>query len=127
MANKLYSDTWAYDLHKNIISKGEVYNTDVIDSSIESILSTSYGERFFNPYFGSVLAGLLFEGITVESAETLLDQIIDNIETWEDRITIDRPNSTITIIRDENALIISLPYTINKTAIQSSFERKVYV
>lgn len=125
MANREFSDMYAYDISKNVISEGEVTDIDAINQSIEAILSTGFGERFFNPYFGSVLADQLFESITESNGEVLLDKLFLNIEQWEDRVTMLKDRARLGIDPDTNSIELSLPYVINRSGIVSSFDKKV--
>ena len=100
-------DSFAYDLSKNIISKGEIFDKDAINQSIENILSTLFGERVFRPFFGSRLPATLFEIVTAEEAEKLLDDLIDSIAIFEDRIEIFSEEAEINLRPDQNTLDIS--------------------
>jgi phage baseplate assembly protein W len=121
----LFSDTWAYDLHKNPLSDGEAYNEEAINISIENILSTSFGERLFNPNFGSVLPLQVFENINKDSGEMILDEIINNIKQWEDRIFILEKKAKLIIKYDENTLILQIPYVIKRSGVSSTFDKKI--
>jgi len=123
--SRVYVDSFAYDISKNVITMGEVYDDDVISQSIEIILTTNYGERVFLPNFGSVLPTMIFENITVQNGEEVLDAIISDIEQWEDRISIIAEQSSIQILNDTNTILLTIPYIINRTGITSSFERKI--
>ena len=125
LSRKLFTDGFAYDLSKDIQNKGEIIDNDVIIQSIENILSTSFGERIFNPFFGSILPETLFETITEDNAEEFLESLINSVQTWEDRITIDRSTAQLKLNLDDNTMIIILPFIINKNNIKSTFKRKV--
>lgn len=116
---------FAYDLSNKILETGEVVNKEAIDQSIESILSTSYGERIMLPSYGSVLPSVLFETLTESQGEALLDSLIASIEAWEDRITILKNQCTMNIDYINNTLDIGIAYVINQTAELSNFERNV--
>lgn len=122
---KLYSDHFAYDISKNVISKGEIYDKDAISQSIEMILCTMFNERLFNPQFGSSVSSYLFESIDEQSGETLLDDIIRAIKKWENRVTIMEPSATLEILDDQNAMILTLPYIINASNIPGLFKKKL--
>lgn len=125
MALDLVSEHWAYDLSKNVLSKGEIFDQDVINLSIEMILSTYFGERVFNPLFGSQLPYLIFENFSNTKAEQLAEEILRTIELFEDRIVIDRSNSIFTFKDSSNTLEISIPYYVIKEKIKSYFNKRI--
>lgn len=116
---------FAYDISKNVISKGEIFDEDVINQSIELILATILGERIFNPSFGSELPLQIFENFTNSTAESLIDRIVDAIEIWEDRIQIIHDSVEFKLSRNENSLVIGIPYYIKKQKIVSFFNKKI--
>jgi phage baseplate assembly protein W len=122
---KLYSDHWAYDLSKDLISKGEIYDQDVISQSIEMILTTMFGERLFNPQFGCSLSSYLFETINVNSGEALLDEIISQITKQEDRVMILSQQAALQILNDESAIILTLPYVVKMRNVVDKFKKKI--
>ena len=73
-------DSWAYDISKNVLSKGEIRDVDVINQSIESIIGTLFGERIFNLSFGSDLTLRIFDIQTKKSGEQVLNSITDAIK-----------------------------------------------
>ena len=122
---KEITEHWAYDISKNVISKGEIYDTEVINQSIEMILTTMYNERLFNTSFGSTLPGYLFETINEQSGEKLLDDCVKAVSTWEDRVAVISQLATLQIIPDQNAIILNLPYVIKQNGTTSNFVKKI--
>lgn len=120
-----YTKSWAYDISKDVISTGEVFDVDVIDQSIENIIATMLGERLFFPNFGSNIYGMLFETVNVSNGEKLLDHIIESIKNIEDRITISPNECTLQILPDTNSVNIVLKYKINETNEYTTFERRI--
>ena len=120
-----YTQSWAYDLAKNVITDGEVYDSDAIEQSIENIIATIFGERLFFSEFGSSLSFVLFENVDARSAETVLDNVIDSVKRWEKRITISSKDCRLNIDSDNNSLSFKLPYTINTSNIKNVFERRI--
>lgn len=125
MALNLKGENWAYDLSKNIISKGEIFDDACVNQSIECILSTYFGERVFNPFFGSSLGLEIFEGFSNKNGEKLVEDILTSIETWEDRISIDKENVNFVFSSSKNTLEIYIPYVIIKQKIVSFFNKKI--
>lgn len=119
-------EKFAYDLSSKPLTKNDVYDMDAINQSIENILSTIPGERIMNPYFGSPLFTSLFENITTPEAEKLMNDIIEIIGIWENRITIIPNQCTFFINTNEHTLELSIVYVINQNNIVSEFNRKVF-
>lgn len=125
MAIRRKIDRWAYDIDKNPIDQGEIWDVDVINQSIEMILGTIYGERLFNPSFGFGLQYRIFESMSSSKAESLLDEISTAIKRWEDRITLLESEMRIIANVDKNSVIIIIPYIINRVNIKSVFKKKL--
>ena len=129
MSDKLNSDKFAYDLSNDILSKGEIFDYDVINQSIENILSTSFGERLFNPYYGSSLGNLLFEGMNNNflNGSSIIKKLIDEISIWENRVTFILNECFFTPDPNNNSVSLQLSYVVNKTQIRNTFKRKIRV
>jgi phage baseplate assembly protein W len=120
------SDNWAYDIDKNPIDQGEIWDVDCINQSIEMILGTVPGERLFNPSFGLGLQYRIFNISSPQEAESLLDSVAGAIKTWEDRITVIEKDMRIIASVDAHTIILIVPYIINKNNIQSTFKKKIF-
>jgi phage baseplate assembly protein W len=118
-------DRYAYDISKNVISDGEIWDEDVISQSIEMIISTMFGERLFNPFFGSPLHSYLAEGVTRKTADRLLNSVLTAIKRWEDRITIIEDGVELVVSTDGHTIRLRIPYSINKSQIISTFDKKI--
>jgi len=129
MSDILFSDNFAYDLSNDVLSKGEIFDYDVINQSIENIIMTSFGERLFSPYFGSSIGGLLFEGMSEDliNNEGMIDTLISEISLWENRIVFKRSECSFTADADNNTLILELTYIVKKNQIQNTFKRKIRI
>ena len=122
---KLFSDHYAYDISKNVLSKGEITDTDVLSQSVEMILTTMFNERLFNPSFGCVLPSYLFDFINESSGEKLLDDIITAVHQWEDRIIVIAARASLQILPDQYAIILTLPYYVKQNGVTSVFKKKI--
>ncbi len=118
-------DRYAYDLSKNIVSTGEIWDDKVINQSIEMIISTMYGERVFNPMFGSPLNSFLFEGVSRKTAEAALNGIVTAVKRWEKRISIIEDGLKMVVSKDGHSIVLKIPYIINKSQIVSMFDKKI--
>jgi phage baseplate assembly protein W len=126
MSDILFSDSFAYDVSNDILSKGEIFDYDVIEQSLENILSTFFGERIFNPYFGSSLGDQLFELSSSSSFQNsnFLRTLIDQISTWENRITFITDECYFDP-EEDNSISLNLSYVINKNNVRNTFKRKI--
>jgi len=116
---------WASDLDINVVKNGEIFDVDVINRSIEMILSTQYGERLFNPSFGCGVQLKLFEGMTKQNIESILDDIIGAIKKWERRVVVLENDARVIANTDENSLVLIIPYVINRNGIAGTFRKKI--
>lgn len=125
MALRTKLDRWAYDIDKNPISNGEIWDVNVINQSIEMILGTMYGERLFNPSFGFGLQNRIFELFSQNEAEGLLDEITEALKKWEDRITVVESEMRVISDVDRHYIILIIPYIIKRVNIKSVFKKKL--
>ena len=96
MRNCVYSDLdWEM---KN--PDGLVYDMDAIRQSVETILNTEVGERFFNPEFGSNFRKLLFESMDDITAKMIRGAVLSALGRWEPRIRIE--TSYVKPLYDDN-------------------------
>lgn len=116
---------WAYDLNISVLSKTEIFDKDVINFSIQNILSTSFGERLFVPNFGSSLPAKLYESFSNNKGERIIDEILKQIELWEDRVVIEKQNVRFIFSEVNNSLEIFIPFLILQSQIRSYFNKKI--
>ena len=121
---KYFSNNYALDLSKKVLTTGEVTDKDVINQSIEAILMTGVGERVFED-FGSLLSTVIFERLDASSAENLLDSIISTIVQYEKRITIQSNMCSLNISRAQHSLHLKIVYYINVDGSSSEFNKKI--
>lgn len=127
MALDTFKQNWAYDLSKDALSKAEILDVSVINQSIEMILTTNYGDRVFNPYFGSTFSLNIFEGFSQQKGESIINDMVASIKKWENRITIDEQNIKLKFTSETGVLEIYIPYVINRERIKSFFMKKIVV
>lgn len=119
------STRWAYDIDKNPIDQGEIWDVDCINQSIEMILGTIPGERLFNTSFGYGLQYRIFNIASPEEAESILNEAAKAIQKWEDRINLVESQMRIIADVDRHFVVLIIPYIIKRTGIQSIFQKKV--
>jgi phage baseplate assembly protein W len=80
-------------------------------------------------YFFLILVLLLplviFETINQSNGELILDDMIESIKKWETRITILEDRVKLDVRINENALLLSIPYKINRNGLTGTFNRKI--
>lgn len=119
----IYSDI---DSQMTITNEGNVkivYDLEVINQSIKTILSTIPGERIMNPMFGSSLYSLLFDPMTPETTEDIQYEINNAISRWEDRVVVD--NVEVQPNYDNNYYDIRIHVTVVKTQSKASIPLKL--
>ena len=127
-SDRLFSDPFAYDLAKDILTKGEAYNEEAINLSINNILSTLFTERLFKASFGSSLQLMLFESIAdTQQLDGILESIIESLKKWEPRIFVLEQNCRADFDPDTKVLSLQIPYIINKSGILNSYESNIRV
>lgn len=116
-------------LYNNSITHPKIFsltngNTNIdklassINRSIALIILTAKGECFLNPEFGSDIRKYLFEYITDANKELIIDEIVNSLNKWENRIKINRGD--ITIEQDDMTLIIHISYTLTNSNIMGN-------
>jgi len=73
------------DIERNI-------DIDSIRNSIVNILQTKKGSRRMLPAFGSLLDQMLFEPMDQTTSHWIGSEILNSIEVWEPRVSIDNIN-----------------------------------
>ena len=125
MVSYNFKEKWAYDIAKNPINTGEIWDVNVIDQSIEMILGTLIGERLFNTSFGYGLQYRIFNIASPEEAENILDEVAQAIKKWEDRVVLIESQMKIIADVDQHVVVILIPYMIKRTGIRSIFKKKL--
>ena len=89
---------------------GAYSNEDAIKRSVQNLVRTKLGERFFNPLLGSKVEEQLFELPNAAMAYELEDDIFLLLENFEPRVanTVVRVSYPV----DSNSLIIEIGYDI---------------
>lgn len=85
-------------------------NIGAVMSSIDNILRISPGERVMRPEFGSSLKALLFENMDDTIMGLISRQIKNDIEIWEDRITV--VEIDLFTEPDKNSISIAIMFVI---------------
>lgn len=94
MSGVIYSDV---NLYVNHYSQYElVFDETAIQQSLLTIFGTIPGSRIFRPEFGSIVEQLLFEPISMKTANNIESIIRNAVQRWEPRITL----SNIVMIPD---------------------------
>jgi phage baseplate assembly protein W len=109
------------DLRKNIAIgvslpfKGPFTSTfttkDQIKSNLINLLLTNKGERVMNPTFGCDIKNQLFENITIESEQKIINSIVDSVNLFLPEVRL--LNVEITPEVDLNQISLTIYYSIN--------------
>ena len=119
------NEKWAYDIPIDTFKKGEIYNEDVLNQSIEMILLTLFGKRLFNTGFGSDFRNRLFDTMTEDYGTQLLNDTVGAIKRWENRIVILESEVKLVLDPDSNRAIIEIPYYIPIIGQKALFKKKI--
>jgi len=93
------------------------YDLNAIKNSIRNIFLTNRGEKLLNPYFGIGLGNFVFEQVSESTARTIGDSIVDNINTFEPRIKLNKVN--IVSNEEDNSYTINLVISVPQLKLDS--------
>jgi phage baseplate assembly protein W len=88
----------------------DIKNETAIARSVQNLVLTINGERFFNPLVGSGVNRLLFENIDEFVADSIKTQIEISINNYEPRVEL--KSVEVTPNYDENKFDVVIVYTI---------------
>ena len=92
---------------------GMVANEDDVRESLEILFSTAMNERLKFPDFGCDLHQFMFEEINRSLVIKIRQMIMDAVDYYEPRVTVQ--NITVTESEeDSHILLINIEYTINE-------------
>jgi len=85
-------------------------NENAIKQSVKNIVMTMFGEKFFQPLFGTSVRSSLFELFNPLVADRLTVSIENSLRDYEPRISVDSVDYLDD--QDDNALEIKINYSI---------------
>ena len=88
----------------------DLKNETAIARSLQNLVLTVNGERFFNPLIGSGVNRLLFENVDEFIADSIKTQIEISINNYEPRVEL--KSVEVTPNYDENKFDVVIVYTI---------------
>ena len=95
-------------------------NERAINKSVQNIVETIPGEKFFNPNFGSDVRSMLFELVDFGSSALIEDQILTSINNYEPRV------NNVTVTADPQPDINSFEITVNYDIIGQPFPAQTF-
>ena len=95
-------------------------NERAIKKSVQNIVQTIPGEKFFAPDFGSDVRGQLFELVDFGNADLIQEQILTSLENYEPRI--ERVEVEVDPQPDRNEFNVTVIYDI----VGQEFPRQTY-
>jgi phage baseplate assembly protein W len=84
---------------------------DQVKSNLVNLLLTDVGERVMNPNFGCDLRKFLFEGITDDNSETLINSLTDSISVFVPQVTV--REIILDPSPDSNSVNLTVNYILN--------------
>ena len=85
-------------------------NENAIARAVRNIVSTTPGEKFFDPDFGSNVSEILFENVDDITAVSIQDEIRNCLNNYEPRV--DLVNVDVNPNFDENQFDVKITYRI---------------
>ena len=101
------------------------YDIEAVNNSVLNILLIKRGTIPFNIQFGAGLSTYIFEPMDMSSLNEYMSKILDMLEFYESRITIDRGQVEVSLSLEEQSVDIYLPYTINATGVEGEFYKRL--
>jgi phage baseplate assembly protein W len=93
---------------------------DAIKNNLINFFLTNPGERYLNPTFGGGLRAFIFEQITKQETDFLLQDVKDKITLYFPNVDV--KSLEIFSIEDENTIKIDLTYAVKNTNITDNIE-----
>lgn len=90
--------------------------------ALHNLVSTRPGERLFNPEFGTALDTIIFEIIDDITSFEIYRLLIDAIERFEPRVTLDYGRSQVIPVPDEHLYDLLLVFSIRGFDEKQKFE-----
>lgn len=92
---------------------GSDKDVEAVQNSLDNIFSWTQGERILFPEFGTRLREYLYNGITDENTEQIINEIKNAIITWEPRVKLETiANMTTTDDIENNQIHLEIIYSI---------------
>ena len=85
-------------------------NERAIARSVRNLVETIPTERFFQPFIGSDVRGMLFENFDIDTTDVIKDQIEETIDIYEPRV--DNVDVVINGQPDRNSLEVTVYFDI---------------
>ena len=101
----------AFPFNSPGVFKSTYTTKDQIKSNLLNLLLTSTGERVMNPTFGTNLQRYIFEGITDENSELLINDLQNSINIFIPEISI--IDIVIDPDTDNNLINLTIKYILN--------------
>lgn len=84
-----------------------------VKQSIKTLLLSNNFEKPFNPFFGADLTGMLFELADDNSESEVRDKVIDAVEQFEPRVTIE--SLDVNLLPDQNDMRVKIVFRVIST------------
>jgi phage baseplate assembly protein W len=109
--NRLYADVKrSFDEHPATSDVVATVNEDAVKEAVINLCFTRPGERRMKPNIGAGLAALMFDPISVQTADVIKDVIINTITSYEPRVKL--IEVTVTASPDENKYDATIVFSV---------------
>lgn len=96
-----------------------VYDITAINEQIVNIFSTRIGERIFEPTFGSLITGYLFDPADPITAYKIRMEMISALSKWMPRIILDL-NNTKVVASSSRGYDVVIMYSVRGLSVSAS-------
>lgn len=85
-------------------------NDSAVRTALKNLLSTTFGERLFQPTIGGSLRSLLFEPIDAITTMEIRDRVLQTITVYEPRVS--NVLVDVTANPDESGYVVNVEYAV---------------
>lgn len=100
----------------------DVTDAQAIVQNVVNLITTRKGTRPFNPEYGANIEDFLFDLMDETAELELFNEIVDAVNNYEPRVTLDLSQSDVTADPDNNTFEINLLFLIEGFEDEGLFE-----
>lgn len=103
----------------------QVTDIDAINNMIENILTTTPGERPFEPEFGSDIPGMLFDPCDETTAWKMETAAFTALKRWMPYVSVDRQNSRFMPDPNQAAFNVVIVFVLRFSGLRGEFRNRL--